>query len=69
MSKTPPWEELTPAERLAAILDDDSYVKRLKQDRAELLAALKYARRFLDGTQHDIVFVDDAIAKCEEQKP
>lgn len=33
----------------------------------QLLAALKYARRFLDAREHDTAYVDGAIAKAEAE--
>lgn len=35
----------------------------------ELLEALKYARRFLRGLDHDVEYVDAAIAKAEGRQP
>lgn len=57
-----------------AICDTDNastatYARRAKIMAAapDLLEALKYARRFLRGIDHDVDYVDAAIAKAEDK--
>lgn len=72
-STEPNWHIVTTANKMRVIANVhiepgnlmDEADARLIAAAPDILAALKYARRFLNGVDHDVNYVDASITKAE----